>query len=236
MLLTSLRYLNQRLKMQRILISPLAKPERIILDWLVVRMPMWVTSDGLTALGVLGSFLTCLGYILTWNSPQFLWLASFGIVMNWFGDSLDGSLARYRQMERPRYGFLLDQTIDVFGNILVGVGMASSPYIRLETAFLAFTGYHMLTISSLVRAALDRTFHVTLSNMGPTEIRALIILTNVLILMFGAPQWIAFGVSFAWCDITVGLFGVGFFFVFFYLLYTDAKRLRADDDAARKNK
>ncbi len=220
--------------MQRILKSPLAKPERAALNWLVAHMPMWVTSDLLTAFGTLGSLVAFIGYVLTWYSPQFLWLASLGIIINWFGDSLDGSLARYRRTERPRYGFLLDQTIDVVSNLLVGVGLAASPYIRIETAFLAVAGYHMLTIFSLVRASLDKVFHVTLLNSGPTEMRALLILMNMLILFFGAPKWTVFGITFAWCDITLGLFGVGFVVVFCLLLYSDAKRLRAEDDAVRE--
>lgn len=146
---------------------------------------------------------------------------------------MDGSLARYRHMERPRYGFFLDQNIDVLGNLFIGVGLGMSPYVRLETAFLVVAGYHLLTIYVLVRVAIDRVFHVTVLNSGPTEIRTLLILMNVLITVFGAPKWTVWRISFDWCDITVGLFGFGFLIAFLYLLARDLPRLRAEDDAAR---
>ena len=162
-----------------------------------------------------------------------VWMASAGLVIHWFGDSLDGSLARFRGIERPRYGFFLDQNIDVFGNVLIAAGMAASPFIRVETAALALVGYQALTIYVLVRLSLDGVFQVSVLNSGPTEMRALLILMNLLILIFGAPVWTLLGVSFAWCDITVGLFGLGFLVAFAYLIYAEAGHLRREDDRAR---
>ena len=202
---------------KRFHVSLLARPERMALDWLAPRLPAFVTPDLLTAFGLFGALVTFLGYALCAVSPQFLWLAS----------------ARFRRIERPRYGFFLDQNIDVIGNLLIVSGMAASPFLRLEPAALALFGYQALTIQVLVRVSLDGVFHVSVMNSGPTEMRVLIILMNMLILTFGAPVWTLFGVSFAWCDITVGLFGLGMLCAFACLTWRDAGRLRREDDQAR---
>jgi phosphatidylglycerophosphate synthase len=215
--------------------SVLSRCERTAINWLVARLPGWVTPDLLTAFGLLGAFVTLVGYALCAVSSQFLWLASAGLVMHWFGDSLDGSLARHRRIERPRYGFFLDQNIDVIGNMLIVGGMAASPYIRFEPAALALFGYQALTIYVLVRLNIDGVFQVSLLGSGPTEMRALIILMNMLILTFGAPVWTLFGVSFAWCDLTVGLFGLGMLVAFCFLLRADSAQLRLEDDLARSS-
>ena len=219
---------------ERFNVSFLSRHERIALDWLAGRLPLCVTPDMLTAFGLFGALVTFIGYALCAVSPQFLWLASAGLVIHWFGDSLDGSLARSRRIERPRYGFFLDQNVDVIGNMLIVGGMAASPYVRLEPAALALFGYQALTIYVLVRLNLVGVFQVSLLGSGPTEMRALIILMNVLILMFGAPVWTLFGVSFAWCDITVGLFGLGMLATFVLLIRAEALQLRLEDDLARE--
>ncbi len=215
--------------------SVLSRCEGTAINWLVARLPGWVTPDLLTAFGLFGAFVTLVGYALCAVSPQFLWLASAGLVMHWFGDSLDGSLARHRRIERPRYGFFLDQNIDVIGNMLIVGGMAASPYIRFEPAALALFGYQALTIYVLVRLNIDGVFQVSLLGSGPTEMRALIILMNMLILTFGAPVWTLFGVSFAWCDLTLGLFGLGMLVAFCFLLRADSAQLRLEDDLARSS-
>jgi len=214
-------------------VSLLAGPERRALNWLAPRLPAFVTPDRLTAFGLFGALVTFVGYALCAVSPRFLWLASAGLVMHWLGDSLDGSLARYRGIERPRYGFFLDQNIDVIANLLIVGGMAASPFIRLEPAVMALFGYQALTIYVLVRFSLDGIFQVSVLNSGPTEMRALIIFSNMLILIFGAPVWTLFGVSFAWCDVTLGLFGSGMLCAFGYLIWRDAGPLRREDDQAR---
>ena len=211
----------------------LARRERIVLEWLVRRLPEVATPDKLTAFGVLGALVTALGYALCAKSPQFLWLASAGLAMHWFGDSLDGALARYRNIERPRYGFFLDQTIDVFGNLLIGGGLAASPFIRVEPVALAIVGYQALTIYVLIRMHIDGIFRVTVLNSGPTEMRLLLVLMNGLLLFFGAPVWSIRGFSFAWCDVTVTLFGLGFLVTFASLIWVDAADLRREDDEAR---
>ncbi|MFN3890917.1 MAG: CDP-alcohol phosphatidyltransferase family protein [Beijerinckiaceae bacterium] len=200
-----------------------------MIRFLVVRLPQWVTPDQLSALGFAGAVITCAGYGLSGVSVHYLWLATFGLAVHWFGDSLDGSLARHRSIERPRYGFFLDQNLDVLSNLFIGAGLALSPFVRSEIAFLALFGYQMLAMYALTRATLDRVFRVTVLNWGPTEIRALLVLMNLLILLFGAPLWTVRGFEFAWCDLSVGAFAVGFLLAFLYLVTLEAARLREED-------
>ena len=220
----------------RIHVSPLSPYERRALDWLAPRLPAWVTPDMLTAFGLFGACVTCLGYGLCCVSPQFLWLASAGLGMHWFGDSLDGGLARYRRIERPRYGFFLDQNIDVFGNLVIVCGLAASPFVRFEPAALALFGYQALSIYVLVRFSLDGVFRLTVLNSGPTEVRVMLLVMNALILIFGAPMWSLQEVSFSWCDLAVGVFGLGCFGSFAGLIAVEAPLMREEDDRARRER
>ena len=220
--------------MNRIHQSFVSRRERQALDWLCPRVPAGVTPDMLTAFGVFGAFVTLVGYAMSRWSPHFLWLASLGLVLHWLGDSLDGNIARYRKIERPRYGFFLDQTIDVVGNLLICAGMGLSPYVRMDTALLVLMGYHMLTIYVLVRTVVVREFFVTLLNSGPTELRLMVVLMNTLVIAFGAPTWTFLGVVFTWCDLAVSIFSAGFVGTFIYLTLSFANKLREEDDAARE--
>ncbi len=218
--------------MKRIHNSLVGTVEQKALSWLVRRVPASVTPDMLTAFGIFGAALTLVGYVLTAWTPEFLWLASLGLFFHWVGDSLDGNLARFRKIERPKYGYFLDQSIDVIGNVLICIGMGLSAYVRMDVALLALAGYHALAIYSLVKACVSGEFHISLVGWGPTEIRLLIILMNVMIFFFGAPKFHVAGLSVTWCDITVFLLAGGFFATFTGLLAHYAAHLAREESAA----
>jgi len=205
--------------------------ERKALAWLVKRLPSRIAPDDLTAFGVFGATLTLAGYILTHWSPAFLWLATLGLFFHWLGDSLDGTLARFRKIERPKYGYFLDQSIDVIGNTLICVGMGLSGYVRMDMALLALAGYHALSIYSLVKASITGKFHVSVVGWGPTEMRLLIALMNTMVFFFGAPKFVLAGLPLTWCDITVILMAVGFFATFVCLLLNSAAELAREEGA-----
>ena len=120
--------------------------ERPALQWLAAHMPVWVTPDVLTWIGIGASVLIFISYILTNINPNFLWLASLGFILNWFGDSLDGTVARYRHIERPRYGFLVDHWIDALSAVLIFIGLGLSPYVNLVVACLGVIAYLLVSI------------------------------------------------------------------------------------------
>lgn len=177
--------IRQHKRVLDILLGPLERPA---LAWLAARMPQWVNPDILTTIGVFGSLLVFLGYMLTRFSPGFLWLASLGFVVNWFGDSLDGTLARYRNIQRPRYGFFIDHTVDALSVYLIFIGLGISPYVRLEIACLALIGYLLLSVLSYVRTCVDGVFKISYSRIGPTEMRAIAVLFNTLVFFIGNPS------------------------------------------------
>ena len=128
----------QQATVSRVHRSWLAHHERQMLTWLASRLPASVTSDHLTLLGVAGSLICGLAYIACWRSPAMLWLTGAGLVLNWFGDSLDGSLARFRGLERPRYGFFVDHSLDLVSQMLIFFGLGLSPYMRFDVACFFF--------------------------------------------------------------------------------------------------
>src|SRR5512140_709891 len=136
---------KQSAKHTRVNQSILGALEKRLLVWMAARMPAWVTPDLLTGLGLLGSVIIFTGYLLTTIDVRFMWLASFGFVLNWFGDSLDGTLARVRQIERPRYGYFIDHVVDTLAEVLVFVGVGLSPYVDLTLALLTLIGYLMVS-------------------------------------------------------------------------------------------
>lgn len=158
--------------------------ERPVLAWLAERMPGYVTPDILTFLGFIGAIVAFVGYFYASTSLHMLWIASLGLVINWFGDSLDGTVARHRQIERPKYGFFVDHTADVFEQFIIALGMGLSSLIRFDLAMIALIVYLLLSLLTFARAQLLNTFQISYIGFGPTEVRAALILMNVAIIVF----------------------------------------------------
>jgi phosphatidylglycerophosphate synthase len=174
---------NQR-RVNDILLGPLERPT---LKWLAARMPAWVTPDTCTIIGVLGSLGVAASYLLTVYDRNFLWLASLGFVVNWLGDSLDGTLARYRHIERPIYGFFIDHTIDAFSVSVIVLALGLTPYVTLTVACLMLIAYLLLSVLVFVRTSAVGEFKISYSKLGPTEIRVFAILLNTA-MYFGGVQ------------------------------------------------
>jgi phosphatidylglycerophosphate synthase len=158
-----------------ILLGPLERPA---LQWLAAHMPAWATPDLMTVIGIAGALIICLSYALSQFSPAFLWLASFGYVVSWFGDSLDGTLARYRHIERPKYGFFIDHITDVLTEIIIFLGLGLTPHITFSVASLCCIAYITMSVLVYVRMNVMGEFKISYGKLGPTEIRVLAILLN----------------------------------------------------------
>lgn len=168
-------------KAERIQTSLLNGLEKKALVWLAGRQPAWVTSDLLTWVGTFGSVLIALGYILTNININWIWLSSLGLIVNWYGDSLDGTLARVRKTQRPIYGYYIDHTVDAINETLMFVGMGLSPFLNLYTALGMLIVYLQLTLNVSMNAHLRTEFKLTYAGLGPTEFRLLGILLNTLL-------------------------------------------------------
>ena len=162
----------------RIQTSVLNALEKKVLVWLAERQPRWMTSDILTYIGTFGAVVIAAGYILSSWNINFLWLSSLGFVINWYGDSLDGTLARVRKTQRPIYGYYLDHTIDAINEVMIFVGVGLSGLMHLEIALIALVLYFLITINVSINAHLKKEFKLTYISLGPTEFRIIMILIN----------------------------------------------------------
>lgn len=168
----------------------LAAKERQLLNWLCARMPAFVTPDLLTGIGFIGSIATFAGYALSTFHLAWLWMAIAGYFINWFGNSLDGSLARYRKIERPAFGYFVDHSINSFSNMIIVLGLGLSPFIRLDTALFGLTGYLLLSIHTFLAARVTDEFKLTYLAGGPTEMRLILIAMTVVMFVVGpVPAW-----------------------------------------------
>ena len=171
---------NNKADAVRIQTSVLNAMEKKVLVWLAERQPKWMTSDILTYIGTFGAMVIAAGYILSAWNINFLWLSSLGFIINWYGDSLDGTLARVRKTQRPIYGYYIDHTIDAINEVMIFVGVGLSGLMHLNIALLALVMYFLMTINVSINAHLKKEFKLTYAKMGPTEFRIIMIVINTL--------------------------------------------------------
>ena len=188
----------------RIQTSILNALEKKVLVWLAVRQPKWMTSDILTYIGTFGAVTIAVGYILSSRNINFLWLSSIGFAINWYGDSLDGTLARVRKTQRPIYGYYIDHTIDAINEVMIFLGAGLSGLMHLDIALMALVMYLLITINVSINAHLKKEFKLTYAKLGPTEFRILAVILNTLLILIRPLR--DFSHSFIFCghDIRLG--------------------------------
>ena len=179
-----MRDIHQHQRVNDTLLGPLERPA---LRWLAAHMPTWVKPDTCTIIGAVAAVGILVSYGLSTYDRNFLWLASLGFVVNWFGDSLDGTLARYRHIERPIYGFYIDHTIDAVNEMLIILGLGLTPYVCFHVASLTLIAYLLLSLLVFIRTCVTGEFKISYSRLGPTEVRTLAILLNIA-MFFGGVQ------------------------------------------------
>ena len=191
---------NNKADAVRIQTSVLNALEKEVLVYLAERQPKWMTSDILTYIGTFGAMVIAAGYIISSWNINFLWLSSLGFIINWYGDSLDGTLARVRKMQRPIYGYYIDHTIDAINEVMIFVGVGLSGLMHLEIALLALVMYFLMTINVSINAHLKKEFKLTYASMGPTEFRIIMIIINTIFALIRPLR--DFSHSFALCGHT----------------------------------
>lgn len=210
---------------KRVLDSLLSKRERAVLLWLAARTPMGLMPDHMTLIGIVGSVMIFLGYTLTSFGSGFLWLATLGFVVNWYGDSMDGTLARYRKIERPKFGFYVDHVVDAFSQWMVFVGLGLSVYVRLDVACLALVGYLLLSIVAYILAFVTGEFRISYAKLGPTEVRIIAILINTMVFFFGNPEFEVFNLAFTAFDGAILIIAALLMIIFTYTSLRSARDL-----------
>lgn len=225
-------------KAERIQTSFLNAAEKKALIWLAHRQPRWMTSDLLTYIGVLGAAICALGYYLSNFNVYWLWLSSFGLVVNWYGDSLDGTLARVRQLQRPIYGFFIDHSLDAITVCFMFLGGGLSPIFQMEVAMIMLIAYLVLSIYTYICTIIKDEFLLTYGGgFGPTEMRLIIILLNTVVMY---TPWV--DIRYNWNGFGFGVFDiVGFtiaviMFIMWLVQFLKDRRILSERDPLKPYK
>lgn len=148
-----------------------ANAEEKIKEWVCPRIPAWVTSDMLTGLGVIAAVMVAIGFILGFWDRNYLFLVLIGLVLHWFGDSFDGSLARYRKKTRPNFGYYIDHIVDSISVLIFSLGLGLSGFVKIEIALLFAIMYLILIVHVELVTYVQNEFKYSFGLIGPTEMR-----------------------------------------------------------------
>jgi archaetidylinositol phosphate synthase len=168
-----------------------ASMEKRVLCWMAERAPGWVTSDRLTVLGLSAQIGAGGFYALSRYHPSALVAVIVCLLLNWLGDSLDGTLARVRQQQRPRFGFYVDHVVDMFGSVALMCGLGCSGMLHWQTAIAMLVAFLLLSSESYLATYTLSCFQMSQGVFGPTEIRLLLIAGNLALLR--SPYSMVFG-------------------------------------------
>ncbi|WP_312491022.1 CDP-alcohol phosphatidyltransferase family protein [Sphingomonas sp.] len=205
----------------------LATTERRILNWLCAKMPPAMTPDKLTAIGMAGAALVFIGYVCSNFGAIWLTVALAGYAVQWFGDSLDGSLARYRKIERPSYGYFLDHSCDGIANLMIVLGIGLSPFVGMNVALIALAGYFLMSMHAFLAARVIGEMRLSYMAAGPTELRLFLMLLTVA-MMFDDPAKDLIG-NVSGFDILIGTIGAGLILLFIVQTFAVARQLAVTD-------
>ncbi|MFD1611661.1 CDP-alcohol phosphatidyltransferase family protein [Sphingomonas tabacisoli] len=149
------------------------------------RLPAWIKPDHLTALGLVGALIIFAGYWASAIHAGWLWLVIAGLIVHWLGDSLDGSLARFRHIERPNFGYFIDHSSDGLANLMIMGGLGASPFVRLDIALFTLAGYLLLSVHAFLAARVVGDLRLSYLAAGPTELRLLLVAMTLAMLILG---------------------------------------------------
>ena len=181
--------------------SVLAAAEKRALVAMAARMPARINSDHLTALSGIAMLGAGASFWLAAYWPPALALVVVWLAINWFGDSLDGTLARVRRIERPRYGFYLDHLTDAYSTIAIGFGLGLSPYMLLAVGLAIVVAYLVLSINVYLETHAFGEFTFSYGALGPTEVRLVLIALNLTALVVGPLAFTLLGVGMTVFDV-----------------------------------
>lgn len=204
--------------MQQSLLAPL---EKRALIWIAQRLPAAINSDHLTVLGLSAMIAASAAYWYSSTNPIGLWIVNLCLVLNWFGDSLDGTVARVRNRQRPRYGYYVDHVVDVIAISFLMGGMALSGHLKPAIAAAFLVAYLLLSAEVFLATHALSKFQISFFKFSPTELRILLIIGNLFVyysdprLTFNGEIWRLYDMGFA-----IGAAGVLFIFLLTAIRHT----------------
>jgi archaetidylinositol phosphate synthase len=163
--------MDQQRQAKRILDTLTGPLEKPLLIKMAQALPLWVTSDRLTVLGIIAGFVVAFGFIALWASPWWIMLSNAGFVIHWWADSLDGTVARVRQLEREQYGHFVDHICDALAIVLICVGLGLSPLVHTGIALAVAIGYLLMNVYAHIVSYVAHVFKISYGRFGPTELR-----------------------------------------------------------------
>jgi phosphatidylglycerophosphate synthase len=208
---------NSAPRLQHSLTSRFEKPALI---WMAERTPNWINSDHLTALGFLSQCLAGVCYALAKLNPDFLLMGVVCLALNWLGDSLDGTLARVRNLQRPRYGFYVDHIADTIAAFFLMGGMALSGYVHPAIAIGMLVAFLMLSIESYLATYTLGQFQLSYWKFGPTEIRILLAIGNIALLHHSVVKFVGYRVRLFDIGGVVAIAGMGLMLIISAISHT----------------
>ncbi len=225
---------------ERLQTSILNEMEKKALIYLANRQPSWVTSDFLTYLGVVAAVLFAFFCWIAECNVNYLWVASACLVLNWYGDSLDGTLARVRNTQRPKYGFFIDHSLDALTTCLFCIGLGLSPVIQMDIALFILAGYLCMSIYTYLSTIILGEFRLTYASLGPTEMRLIMMAICILYVYNPWPDTFV-KISFIdkpWSvyDCTAAIVAALLFIIYIVSLTKDLKKLAKIDPLKPYNK
>jgi len=214
---------------ERIQTSILAKPERKALVWMAPRLPEWVTPDMLTFFGLFGLVISGISYYFAQEHWGFLILASIGLVINWLGDSLDGTLARVRKKQRPKFGYYLDHLIDSFGISILIFGLSYSNIITRSLSWIILILFFIACINTYLATSTVKEFKISYLKVSTTEFRVLMIIVNTILIFF--KKITLFGFTTFWIDYVAVLVCLFLFVAIIRSAYKNLTKLNRQERA-----
>ncbi|NLE84106.1 MAG: hypothetical protein GX603_06290 [Chloroflexi bacterium] len=226
------------IRVNDIFLGPLERPA---LQFFARKMPAWVNSDMLTVFGLFGSVVAGFAYAMVGRGEikgnPWLFVATLGFFINWFGDSLDGTLARYRKHERPNFGYYVDHAIDGITCLIIFAGIGLSGIARFDITMLALCGWLLLMIQVYLKTHVTGTFEMTSIGIGPTEVRLFVVILNTVLYFTGTGGYIwtvsiqgePYGLTIG--SIIVFVAAIAFLVYYIYQVLRTAIILAAQDEA-----
>ena len=225
---------NGKKKAKRVIDTLTGPAERKILPKMAATLPVWVTPDHLTLLGLVAAVLIAAGYVLTRLSPWWMVLVNFALILHWYADSLDGTLARVRNIERERYGYFVDHICDAVAAFLACLGLGASAYMDLRVGLFLVIGYFMMNIYVYTATYAKGEFKLSYGKLGPTEVRIILFIVNIIVPFWNPVVCSVYGDPIRALDIAGIAAGIVFMVVFTVCSIRDAKELDRLERAERR--
>lgn len=211
-----------------------AKVEEKAKEWICPRIPDWVSPDMLTVLGYIGMVITGLGFVLGFMNKWYILLIPFGLLVNWFGDSFDGSIARYRKKTRPNYGYFIDKIVDAIAVITLVLGIGLSGFVKIEIALLFGCIYLALMLYVDLVIYVEGKARNAFGLIGPTEIRIIGALFSLYMFFSNVKYFDIYGHSLTQYDLGVLAMSVIMFGVLIFSVIKKGRELHKIDIARWK--